>query len=178
MSSVQVWFNLRMADNLTVMALEPFETAQSHETPTVRQQSVMLENRVGQLLRLTKLFDISEVRILSMTQVFAQDCALCRLLLDDPDAGYSLMVDAGFQVSETELLVVGVPSGKRGLLKTWMALLAGEVNIHYTYPLLVHPNGHAAIAICADNVEQAADVLRMRKFELLNQSDLYQNRFE
>ena len=53
------------------MALEPFETAEAHSTPTVRQQSVFVENRVGQLLQLTKLFDRTDIRILAVSVLFA-----------------------------------------------------------------------------------------------------------
>jgi hypothetical protein len=44
------------------MARQPFETLEGHGTPTVRQLSVFLENRVGQLLRLTKLIEDKNIR--------------------------------------------------------------------------------------------------------------------
>jgi len=160
-------------DKLTsTMAIEPFETAEAQGIPTVRQQSVFIENRVGQLLRLTRLFDQTEVRILAVSVVYSVDCAICRMLLDDPDRGYEVLSGARFQVSEAELIVVCLPHGKRALLHTWAALLNGEINIHYTYPLLVRPHNTAAIAVLPDNLEQAVRVLRDQKFELLDQSDL------
>lgn len=161
-----------------MMAHEPFETAQSQGTPTVRQQSVFIDDRVGQLLRLTRFFDDTEIRILALSQLFAHDCGICRMLLDDPDTAHEVLTRAGFQVSESELIVVSLPHGKRGLLHTWVALLRGEVNIHYTYPLLIRPRQSAAIAVCTDSIDQAADVLRDSKFELLDQHDLFEARFE
>ena len=98
-------------------------------------------------------------------------------LLDDPDKGYDVLRDARFQVSETELIVVSLPHGKRALLDTWTALLSAEVNIHYTYPLLVHPDGHAAIAILPDNIPQAIKILREKRFHVLDQADLQSDRF-
>jgi hypothetical protein len=154
------------------MALEPFETAEAQSTPTVRQQSVFVENRVGQLLRLTQLFDRTDIRILAVSVVYSVDCAICRMILDDPDKGYDILTTAGFQVSESELIVVSLPHGKRALLHTWAALLGAEINIHYTYPLLVRPRGSAAIAVAPDDIEGAVRILRERKFEVLDQSDL------
>ena len=154
------------------MDIEPVGTIERHSYPTVRQQSVFVENRVGQLLRLTRLFDEFEVRILAVSVVYSVDCAICRMILDEPDRAYDVLTSNRFQVSETELVVVSLPHGKRALLETWTALLAGEVSIHYTYPLLVRPGGHAAIAVLPDSIEQAIDVLRMRHFDVLSQDDL------
>ncbi len=152
--------------------LEPLETASSHDIPTVRQQSVFIENRVGQIFRLTKLFDQTDVRILAVSVVYSVDCAICRMVVDEPDRAYDVMRDSGFQVSETELLAVSVPHGKRGLLEIWAALLGAEISIHYTYALLVRPFGNAAIVVLPDTLEQAVEVLRSRNFEVLTQPDL------
>ncbi|MFQ5590619.1 MAG: acetolactate synthase [Phycisphaerae bacterium] len=159
------------------MALEPLETAEGHDDLCARQQSVFIENRVGQLLRLTRLFEQTDIRILAVSVVYSVDCAICRMILDDPDRAYDVLTGAGFKVSETELIVVSLPPGKRALLHTWAALLAAEINIYYTYPLLVHPKGSAAIAILTDNVEQTAETLVQNSFEVLSQRDLYDSRY-
>lgn len=160
------------------MDLEPLETAEGHGIPTVRQQSIFIENRVGQLLRLTRMFDQTEIRILAVSVVYSVDCAICRMIMDDPDRSYDLLRSSHFPVSETELIVVSLPHGKRALLHTWAALLEAEISIHYTYPLLIQPRGAAAIAVCPDNIEQAIRVLRERRFLLLDQQDLLDVRNE
>ena len=128
--------------------------------------------------RLTRLFDQTEVRILAVSVVYAVDCAICRLIVDDPDRAHDLLTGARFQVSETELLVVCLPHGKRALLHTWATLLGGEINILYTYPLLVRPKGCSAIAVLPDNMEQAVSLLRERGFTVLDQQDLMDVRLE
>ena len=160
------------------MATEPLETAEAHDWPTVRQQSVFVENRVGQLLALARLFDQTDIRILAVSIVYSVDCSICRMLLDDPDTANELLLGARFQVSETELIVVSLPPGKRALLHMWAALLGGEISIHYTYALLIHPYGTAAVAVLPDNIEQAVETLRQRKFQLLSQKDLFDTRLE
>lgn len=158
------------------MATEPLETAEGSDWPTVRQQSVFIENRVGQLLRLTRLFDQTDIRILAVSVVYSVDCAICRMIVDDPDTASEVLRNSGFQVSEAELIVVSLPHGKRALLHTWAALLGGEINIHYTYPLLVHPRGAAALAVVTDDIGGAVKLLRERDFELLDQSALMDDR--
>lgn len=161
-----------------MMEIQPFETAESHDLPTVRQSSVFIENRVGQLLRLTKLFDHADIRVLAVSVVYSVDCAICRMILDKPEEARVALQEAGFQISETELLVVSLPHGRRALLDMWAALLTGEINIHYTYPLLTQPHGNAALAVLPDNIEQAVVVLRNRKFDILSQQDLLDARSE
>ena len=164
--------------NSAAMAIEPFETAEAQGCPTVRQQSVFVENSVGQLLRLTRLFDQTEVRILAMSVVYAVDCAICRMIVDDPDRSYDLLTESRFKLSETELLVVSLPHGKRALLHTWATLLGAEINIYYTYPLLIRPGGNPAIAVLPDNIEAAVTILRERGFGVLDQQDLIDARLE
>ncbi len=158
------------------MAVEPFQTAEAQDTPTIRQLSVFIENRVGQLLRLAKLFDQTDIRILAISVVYSVDCAICRMIVDQPDQAHDVLGKAGFQVSEAELIAVSLPHGRRALLHTWAALLNGEINIHYTYALLIRPKGYAAIAVLPDNIDQAVRVLRENDFELLDQEDLLRAR--
>ncbi len=160
------------------MDLAPLETAEAHGEPTVRQQSVFIENRVGQLLRLSRLFERTDIRILAISVVYSVDCAICRMILDDPDRAYDTLRDSGFQVSETDLLVVSLPHGKRALLDCWAALLGAEVNIHYTYPLLVRPQGHAAIAVLPDDIHNAIITLRERGFLVIDEIALRETRDE
>jgi len=110
--------------------------------------------------------------MLAISVVHSVDCAILRMILDDPDQAHDVLSDNGFRVSEAELLVISLPPGRRALLHTWTALLGAEVNIHYTYPLLIRPFGHAALALLPDNMDGAMRVLRDRQFQLISQADL------
>ena len=152
--------------------MRPFETAESSDYPTVRQISVFLENRCGQLLRLTKLFEETDIHILGLSIVHAVECAVARLLVDDPDTASKRLRDAGFAITESELLVVLLPPGSRGLLSICSALLRSEVSIDYLYPLLPHPHGQPAVALRVDDIDMAVASLKAAKFQVLDQSDL------
>ena len=154
------------------MSLEPLETAEAHDYPTVRQLSVFIENRVGQLARLARLLERTDIRILAISVVNSVDCAIIRMIVDQPDEADALFRANGFSVSEAELIVVSLPPGKRGLLHIAMALMAGEVNVSYMYPLLVQPNGAPALAVQPDSPEIAISILRSKKFHVLSQDDL------
>jgi len=154
------------------MSLEPLETASGSDFPLCRQLSIFVENRLGQLLRLTRLFENTDVCILAVSVAGATDCAIVRLLVNDPDTAQQTLSNADFAVSENELLVVELPPGKRGIRSICEALIAGEVNMNYLYPLLPRGGYEACLALHVDDAPLAAAVLTSRKFRLLDQSDL------
>jgi hypothetical protein len=154
------------------MSLEPLETVSGSDFPHCRQLSVFVENRLGQLLRLTRLFEKDDLSILAVSVEGATDCAIVRLLVNDPDIAHETLTDAHFAVAETEVLVVELPPGKRGIRSICEALIAGEVNVNYVYALFPCDKHGACMAIQVDNLPLAATVLTAQKFHLLDQSDL------
>lgn len=154
------------------MAIEPFQTAEGSEFPLVRQISIFVENRLGQLLRMTKLFEKSDVRIIALSVDSSVDCAIVRILVNDPDLADEMLRDAGFATTETEVLVVELPGANRGIMIVCSALLGGEININYTYALLPAAGRDGCIAIQVDNPQQAAAILAGRRFRVLDQSAL------
>ncbi|MGB9623493.1 MAG: acetolactate synthase [Phycisphaerae bacterium] len=154
------------------MTPEPLETQEASGFPFARQLSVFLENRLGQLLAMAKLFDQTEVRILGLSVVYSVDCAVVRLLVDEPDEAAQLLRKNGFAVSESDILVVNLPPGKRGLMAICAALVGAEVSIQYTYPLLTRPNGRPAVALQVDDLDMALQTLTSQRFQVLDQDDL------
>ena len=154
------------------MAIEPLETARGDDFPGCQQLSVFLESRLGQLLQLTRVFDGLDVRILGLTVDSAVDCAIVRMLVDDPDTAHRALTDNGFAVSVSDVLVVELPHGERGIMTICRALLGGEININYTYPLIAKGERPACLAIHVDNPTTAAATLIRQSFNVLDQSDL------
>ena len=77
-------------------------------------------------------------------------------------------VDAAMQASAEGMRALWVSLAVLG----GTALLQAEINIHYAYPLIVHPRGRAAVALHVDNIEQASGTLRDKGFDILCEADL------
>ena len=153
------------------MERQPFEVMEGQGFPTVTQLSVFLDNRVGQLLRVTQVLDAQDIRIMAFSVIDSVDCAVVRILVDRPDEAIKALRDASFAVSLAEVIVVKLPPGRRGWLTLWSVLLSSEINISYVYPLLPHKGG-SAIAVSVDNLEIAVDTLQRQQFEVLSERDL------
>src|ERR1700674_2749542 len=106
-----------------------FSTARGRDWPSVRQFNVFLENRLGALLEVVRRFETTDVRIVSLTVVDSADCAIIRMVLNDPERALEIFEQAGFPYTESELLVVQLPTGTQPLLQICKALLAAEISI-------------------------------------------------
>jgi hypothetical protein len=151
-----------------------FDTARGRDWPSVRQFNVFLANRMGALLDLVRRFEQTDVKVVSLTVVETADCAIIRLVPSDYERGYEILTSAKFAFTESDLLVVKLPDDERPLLTITKALLSGEIDICYMYPLLigVGPLGNTAIAVYVDDFENAAATLEAQGFTLFTESDL------
>jgi hypothetical protein len=149
-----------------------YATARGRDWPSVRQFNVFVENRVGNLLAVVRHFETTDIRIVSLTVVDSADCAIIRLVLSNPERAFEIFERAKLPVTETDLLVVQLPDGPQPLLQICKALLSAEISIHYAYPLLVGPHGHAAVALKVEDHEMAAGTLTRLGFVLFGEKDL------
>lgn len=149
-----------------------FATMRGRDYPSIRQFTVFLENRVGQLLDVVRRFEGSQVRIVALTISDSTECALVRFLLSDPEQGREILERAGLAIVESDLIGVELPDSPAPMLQLCTALLAAEVNITQVYPLLVRPNGRPAVALMVDNIEIAVDTLRRKGFHTINEDEL------
>ncbi len=151
-----------------------YATAEGRDWPSVRQFNVFLANRMGALLDLVKRFELTDVKIVSVTIIETSDCAIIRLVTNHYERAFEVLSNAKFAFTESDLLVVKLPDNDQPLLTITKALLSGEIDIHYAYPLLigVGPMGSTALAIHVDDFESAVSTLQGQGFTLFNEADL------
>ena len=147
-------------------------TARGRDWPSVRQFNVFVANRLGGLADVIRRFETTDVHIVALTVVDSADCAIIRLVLSDPERAKEIFEQAQLPVTESDLLVVKLPEGDKPLLQICKALLGAEISIHYAYPLLVGPQGHAAVALKVEDHEMAAATLTRLGFVLFGEKDL------
>ena len=149
-----------------------FATARGRSWPTLRQFTVFLENKVGQLLEVVRRFEGSRVRIVALSITDSGECAFVRFLLSDPEQGREILERAGLALIESDLLGVELPDDHQPLLRICTALLQAEVNIIQAYPILVRPRGRPAVALMVDNTEMGLETLASRGFTMITEGDI------
>jgi hypothetical protein len=149
-----------------------FATARGRNYPSIRQFTVFLENRVGQLLEVVRRFEGSRVKIVALSITNSAECAFVRFLLSHPEQGREILERAGLAMIESDLIGVELPNGHQPLLQVCTALLQAEVNIVQAYPLMVRPHGKAAVALMVDNIEMGLETLANKGFSMITEADL------
>ena len=149
-----------------------YATARGRNWPTLRQFTVFLENRVGQLLEVVRRFDGSKVRIVALSITDSGECAFVRFLLSHPEQGREILERAGLALIESDLIGVELPDGHQPLLRICTALLQAEVNIIQAYPILARPRGRPAVALMVDNTEMGLETLVNKGFTMISEADL------
>jgi len=149
-----------------------FATMRGRDYPSIRQFTVFLENRVGQLLEVVRRFEGSKVRIVAFSIHDSYECSFVRFLLSHPEQGREILERAGLALIETDLVGVELPEVAQPILEICTALLQGEVNIVQAYPLLTRPHGRPVMALMVDNIEMAKDILGDRQFTMITEADL------
>ena len=149
-----------------------FETARGRSFPAIRQFTVFLENRVGQLLEVVRRFEGTGIRIVALSINDSAECAFVRFLVSEPDRSRELLERAGLTIIETDLIGVELPEGDQPLLQICTALLQAEINIIQAYPLMLHPHGAPAVAIMVDNTDAAVETLNRKGFRMIIEGDL------
>ncbi|MDG2467726.1 MAG: acetolactate synthase [Pirellulaceae bacterium] len=149
-----------------------FDTMRGRDYPTIRQFTVFMENRVGQLLNIIRRFEGSRIRIVAVNINDATECCIVRFLLSDPERGREILERAGLAMVESDLIGIQLPEESQPLLRVCTALLQAEVNIIQAIPLMTHPHGSNAVALMVDDLDMAHDTLNRKGFVFLNEDDL------
>ena len=149
-----------------------YATARGRNWPTLRQFTVFLENRVGQLLEVVRRFEGSKVRIVALSINDSGECAFVRFLLSHPEQGREILERAGLALIESDLIGVELPTTRQPLLRICTALLQAEVNIIQAYPILARPRGRPAVALMVDNTEMGLETLGSKGFTMITEGDL------
>jgi len=153
-----------------------YSTMRGRNYPAIRQFTVFLENRVGQLLEVVRRFEGTKVRIVALSIADSAECAFVRFLLSHPEEGREILERAGLAIIESDLIGVEMPDGPQPLLEICTALLRTEVNIIQAYPLLVRPRGHPAVALMVDNIDMGQETLAARGFTMITEGDLQEGK--
>ena len=145
------------------------ETTEKLQGPAVRQYSVFLANRVGALLEVVKMLSEARVVVLALSIQDSSETSIARIIVSDPE---ELFDRHDIAYGACEVAVAELEEGASDLPRLLAALLEAEVNILFSYTLLVRPRGRPLVAVHTDDLECASAVLEGRGFRVLRQSDL------
>ncbi len=112
----------------------------------VKQISIFLENKSGRLAELSHILGERGVNIRALSIAETADYGVLRLIVNDPDLATRILREAGFTVSETDVIAVEIPDEPGGLGKALQPLQDAGINVEYLYSF-VEKSGESAIVV-------------------------------
>lgn len=148
------------------------DTTTSKARAPVRQLSVFLDNRVGTFLSMVKLLKENHIEVLGLSLLEATEITLLRMVLSDPEGAQTVFMERGIPYTDAPLVVVELRESTHDLPHALSVLLAAEINIRFSYPMITRPSDYPLLALHLDDPDDGAEALHNAGFKVLSQGEL------
>ena len=125
----------------------------------IRQISVFLENRAGQLAGITRILAEQGVDIRAMNIAEASDYGLLRLIVADFEKTLEVLNTAGYPAAVSEVVTIAVPDKPGGLAEALQVLDRQHINVTYMYSIFSRLAGKAYMVMKVNDPREAEKVL-------------------
>lgn len=139
-----------------------------------KQISVFLENKAGRLSHVTRVLGEAGINIRALSIADTSDFGILRLIVNDPDKAYRILKEAGFTVSETEVIAVQVPDSPGGLATVLEQMTVENLNIEYLYAFLGTTGDDALVIFKVEDINRARNIFTEKGIKFLDEKILYQ----
>ncbi|MDO5562654.1 MAG: ACT domain-containing protein [Synergistaceae bacterium] len=141
---------------------------------TVKQISVFLENKPGQLSDVTKVLAEKDIDMRALSLAEAAEFGIVRLIVSDPEGTAKALKDAGYICALTPVIAAAVPDRPGGLYSVLELLRTNDINLEYAYVFIAKKkDGAYNIFHVADSeMERAMKVLAENGVTLVEQEEL------
>jgi hypothetical protein len=143
---------------------------------TIRQLSLFLENRPGQLRVPCKVLGDAGIDILTMSLADTQQFGILRLVVKEWEKAKRALEAAGIVVNVTEVVAIDVPDKPGGLASVLEAFERARLGVEYMYALDAgrERGRFATLIFRLGDPEKAAKLLRAEGVRLLDAEELFQ----
>lgn len=132
----------------------------------IQQVSVFLENRSGQLAKLTELLAENGMNLRAINLAETSDYGIVRLIVSEPEAAAALLLKNDIPATLTPVVVSCVPDKPGGLNALLQLLGEKEINVSYMYSVFGYEQGKAKMAFRVDDPQMLETVLRQAGYEV------------
>jgi len=138
----------------------------------IKQLSVFLENKPGQLNIPCKAIANAGLNILTLSLADTHQFGILRLILEEPDKGKEALEAAGCVVNVTEVVAVNVPDQPGGLAHILDLIEKANINLEYMYAFTARKKDQAVLVFRFEDPETAITVLQKNGVNILDRVEL------
>jgi hypothetical protein len=139
---------------------------------TVNQLSVFVENKQGRLSEITSILQQNQVDIRALSIADTTHFGILRLIVDKPSQAEAALKEAGFTVSLTPVIAIGVADRPGGLAQALALLRDGGISVEYMYAFISRRKDSAFVILRVDNNEKAVELMRNGGFAVLQEGEI------
>jgi len=142
----------------------------------LRQLSLFLENRPGQLRAPCQTLGKAGVDIVTLSLADTAQFGILRLIVRDDEKARQALEEAGFVVNVTDMLAAEVPDRAGGLAGVLEAFDQAALSVEYIYPLAAGGRGKTAVLVFrVEDPDRAARLLQDRGVRILSREEALQS---
>lgn len=138
----------------------------------IRQISIFLENKPGQLSQICRDLADAEINIATLSLADTSDFGIVRMIVDDHEKAKKVLAEKGNVAKVCEVVAVCVPDKPGGMAGVMAALDSAGVNIEYSYAFSFHRGEKAVLVFKFTDNAKAAEVLAANGFLTLDENQV------
>ena len=138
----------------------------------VYQISVFLENRAGQFAEITGVLAENKVDLRAISIAETTDYGVLRMIVDNAEKATSILMQHGYLMSMTPVLVIAVPDQPGGVATVLATLAEGNIDIEYMYSLFTHKEGKSYIVFRVAESEKFVELLKKHDITPVSREEL------
>ena len=138
----------------------------------IRQISIFLENKPGQLSAICQALADAEINIATLSLADTSDFGIVRMIVDDHEKAKAVLTDKGHVVNVREVVAVCVPDRPGGMSEVMQVLDKSGANIEYSYAFAFHKGEKAVLVFRFADNHKAEQALAEAKYVTLSESEL------
>ena len=130
----------------------------------MKQISIVLENRRGQLSQICRDLADAGINIVTLSLADTSDFGIVRMIVDDYEKAHETLTDKGHVVNVCKVVAVCVPDRVGGMAEVMAALDKAEVDIEYSYAFSEHKGEKAVLVFRFGDTAKAEAALAAAGF--------------
>lgn len=135
----------------------------------IKQISVFVENKEGRLAEITETIAKAGVDIRALSIADTTDFGILRLIVDKPQETEKVLKDAGFTVSVTNVIAVGIDDVPGGFAKPMRVLADSHIDVEYMYAFISRDTKKAYVILRVNDNDTAIKALEEAGTVLLDE---------
>jgi hypothetical protein len=139
----------------------------------IKQLSIFLENKTGRLTDVTKLLGKANINLSAFSLADSADFGIMRVILSDPEAARTILIDNGYTVAISDVVCLYVPNTPGTLSEALLILSDNDVAIEYMYAF-AWKDDIARVVIRPDNINRCIEALQKSNFQMASADEMYE----